>query len=134
MFLNLLGSPRLHTDHGSVDLPDALPGYLLAYLAARGHWVLREELAALLWPQATPAEAQRNVRVNLNRLRSLLRTWGVEHTRGGGGIAEVQAVVEVIGDQLAQWRQRRGRSAPGGLCRCRRLGAPIRRPAARAMA
>ena len=63
---------------GPVDLPDALPGYLLAVLGARGDWVLREELAALFWPEASAQEAQRNLRVNLNRLRAPLKAWGIE--------------------------------------------------------
>lgn len=78
VFLNMLGSPRLRSDRVWVDLPDALPSYLLAYLAARGDWVLREELAALLWPEAALDDAQRNLRVNLNRLRTFLRERGLE--------------------------------------------------------
>ncbi len=76
---HLLGTPRVLGTPGWVELPDALPGYLLACLGARGDWVLREELAALLWPDAGEEEAQRNLRVNLNRLRGLLRDWGLDH-------------------------------------------------------
>lgn len=68
----------MQTDRASFELPDALAGYLLAYLAARGDWVLRDEVAVLLWPKASLDEAQRNLRVNLNRLRTLLRQWGIE--------------------------------------------------------
>lgn len=76
--LFLLGPPRVLSDAGhAFDLPDALPGYLLAYLGARGDWVLREEPAALLWPDAAAEEAQHNLRVNLNRLRTLLKGWGL---------------------------------------------------------
>lgn len=77
--LYLLGPPRVLTDTGAAhELPDALPGYLLAYLGARGDWVARDELAALLWPDAGPEQAQRNLRVNLNRLRGLLKRWGFD--------------------------------------------------------
>ena len=78
--LSLLGPPRVLTRRGPIDLPDALPGYLLAVLGARGDWVLREELSVLLWPEASAAEAQHNLRVNLTRLRPLLLGWGLsEH-------------------------------------------------------
>jgi len=80
--LTLLGPPRLLTGRGPVDVPDSLPGYLLAYLGARSDWVLRDELAALLWPAAAADEAQHNLRVNLNRLRTLLRGWGLEPALG----------------------------------------------------
>lgn len=76
--LTLLGLPRVHTPRGTIALPDALPGYLIACLGERADWVLREELCALLWPDATVEEAQRNLRVNLNRLRAQLRQWELE--------------------------------------------------------
>lgn len=76
--LTLLGSPHLQHGDARIDLPDALPGYLVAYLATRGDWVLREEIAVLLWPEATESEAQNNLRVNLSRLRPHLARWGVE--------------------------------------------------------
>lgn len=77
--LSLLGPPRVLTDSGAAhELPDALPGYLLAYLGARGDWVAREELATLLWPDAPAEQAQHNLRVNLNRLRGLLQSWGID--------------------------------------------------------
>lgn len=78
--LHLLGTPCLRLADADPPrlLPDALPGYLLAYLGARGDWVLREEVAVLLWPEAAEPEAQHNLRVNLNRVRGLLRGWGVE--------------------------------------------------------
>lgn len=78
--LVLPGGPHLQVGDARADLPDKLPGYLVAYLASRGDWVLREELAALPWPQATEAEAQNNLRVNLARLRPRLADWGLhEH-------------------------------------------------------
>src|SRR5262245_49368409 len=76
--LLLLGTPQLVRGEGVHALPDSLPGYLVALLAHRNDWVPREQLATLLWPDATEEEAQRNLRVNLNRLRPHLRTWGIE--------------------------------------------------------
>jgi len=76
--LVLLGSPHLRRAGARFDLPDALPGYLVAYLATRSDWVLREEIAVVLWPEATESEAQNNLRVNLTRLRPHLARWGIE--------------------------------------------------------
>lgn len=76
--LVLLGSPHIQRAGTRFDLPDALPGYLVAYLAARGDWVLREEIAVLLWPEAAESEAQNNLRVNLTRLRPHLARWGID--------------------------------------------------------
>jgi hypothetical protein len=57
--LCLLGPPHLvlASEH-RVELPDTLPGYLIAYLGHQQAWVLRESLSALLWPSAAPAETQ----------------------------------------------------------------------------
>lgn len=63
-------------------LPATVPGALLAYLAAQaggqGAWVERERVVALFWPDRPAAEGQRNLRVNLHRLRELLAGWGCE--------------------------------------------------------
>jgi DNA-binding SARP family transcriptional activator/predicted ATPase len=75
--LRLLTSPRwLPADGAGHDLPDSLPGYLLAYLAYRGDWVAREALAAEFWPTRGEQEALGNLRANLHRVRELLATWG----------------------------------------------------------
>ena len=76
--LHLLGSPQLVRGGDRHSLPDSLPGYLVAYLALRADWVAREQLATLFWPDAAAEEAQHNLRVNLNRLRPQLRSWGIE--------------------------------------------------------
>jgi DNA-binding SARP family transcriptional activator/tetratricopeptide (TPR) repeat protein len=76
--LRLLASPRLEVGDVHFDVPDSAPGYLLAYLAARADWVRREEVATLMWPDAAESAALHNLRVNLNRLRPLLSTCGVD--------------------------------------------------------
>jgi predicted ATPase/DNA-binding SARP family transcriptional activator len=76
--LRLLGSAQVQRGAQWLHLPDALPGYLVAFLATRGDWVLRDELAALLWPNAGQTEAQNNLRVNLTRLRPHLARWGLD--------------------------------------------------------
>lgn len=74
--LQLCGRAQLRCGALTVDLPDAVPGYLLACLGARGDWMLRDELTALFWPEAAPLDGQRSLRVNLNRLRDRLAHWG----------------------------------------------------------
>lgn len=76
--LLLMGTPQVRHGETTYPLPDSLPGYLVAYLAYRADWVPREQLATLCWPDATEEDAQHNLRVNLNRLRPHLRTWGIE--------------------------------------------------------
>jgi DNA-binding SARP family transcriptional activator len=60
----------------SVDLPDALPGYLLAYLALRADWVGRDALVGLFWPERSDRDALHNLRANLHRVRTLLAACG----------------------------------------------------------
>ncbi len=79
--LRLLGQAQLQRAELQVDLPDAAAGYLLALRGLRGDWVSREELAALLWPQASAQDGQRNLRVNFNRLRERLQTRGAAAAR-----------------------------------------------------
>ncbi len=75
--LHLLGpSPAWRTSDQVHALPNTLPGWTIAFLAADGDWVARERMMALLWPEAASAEAQHNLRVNLHRARSLLAEWG----------------------------------------------------------
>ncbi len=75
--LNLLGAPHWSgAARERRDVPDNLPGYLVAYLAYRGDWVSREALAGLFWPERAEDEAQHNLRANLHRVRSLLAGWG----------------------------------------------------------
>lgn len=66
--LRLFGLPTLDTGERPVVLPFERRSQLLVYLAARGSWVARPELAALLWPELSPALANANLRKALFRL------------------------------------------------------------------
>jgi predicted ATPase/DNA-binding SARP family transcriptional activator len=76
--LHLLGTPQWRTDERSHPLPNTLPGWTLAFLALQGDWVSRERLIVMLWPDATAADAQHNLRVDLHRARAVLASWGIE--------------------------------------------------------
>ncbi|NRF69610.1 AAA family ATPase [Aquincola sp. S2] len=77
--LRLLQSPSWQTDGAeAVLLPCTLPSALAIHLAAQRGWVERERAACLFWPDRPPAEALHNLRVNLHRLRTQLRGWGLE--------------------------------------------------------
>jgi DNA-binding SARP family transcriptional activator/tetratricopeptide (TPR) repeat protein len=107
LLLQLFGSPGLMA--GGVrrhDLPDSLPGYLTAHLAWRGDWLSRESLAGLLWPERADADAQRNLRVNLHRMRSLLQVLGLE----SGFDADRRRVRLRVATDVAAFRQALGRA------------------------
>lgn len=105
--LQLFGAPglvsrgvRLH------ELPDSLPGYLTAYLAWRADWLSRESLAGLLWPERSDADAQRNLRVNLHRVRSALQLLGLDH----GFEADRRRVRLRVATDVAAFRAALGRA------------------------
>ena len=105
--LQLFGAPglvsrgvRLH------DLPDSLPGYLTAYLAWRADWLGRESLASLLWPERADADAQRNLRVNLHRVRGVLQSLGLAH----GFEADRRRVRLCVATDVAAFRAALGRA------------------------
>jgi predicted ATPase/DNA-binding SARP family transcriptional activator len=76
--LRLLQSPQWSTDDTRQDLPATLPGGIIVFLALHADWASRERLQTLLWPDASAAEAQHSLRVNLHRVRRLLAQWGCE--------------------------------------------------------
>ena len=105
--LNLLGAPHWSCAvHARRDVPDNLPGYLVAYLAYRGDWVSREALAGLFWPERAEDEAQHNLRANLHRVRTLLATWG----QGEALQAERRRVRIAVPTDVAAYRAALGRA------------------------
>lgn len=70
--LHLFGTARWVAASLTVELPDSLPSYLLAYLAYRADWVGRDTLIGLFWPNRLESEALHNLRTNLHRTRTLL--------------------------------------------------------------
>lgn len=69
--VRLLGAPELVTDGGTVSPRATKVTALLYHLAARGGWVEREELAALLWADETEDVARANLRKVVHRARLL---------------------------------------------------------------
>ena len=74
-----VGTPRPGThDGGAHDggilLPPGLAAYLAAFLAIRADWVARDELVALLWPDAEPRRARHNLSQLLYAVRR--SDWG----------------------------------------------------------
>lgn len=99
--LYLLDTPHWHTAQRSAALPQTLPGWTVAFLAAHGGWVTREHLYALLWPDAATSEAQHNLRVNLYRVRALPGGWGAQ----AAFVAERKRVRLQLPTDLALLRQ-----------------------------
>jgi DNA-binding SARP family transcriptional activator/predicted ATPase len=75
--LKLLQTPVWSSGVGQHDLPDTVPGWLVAFLALQADWVSRDRAATVFWPEAGNAEALNNLRANLHRARQLLGTWSV---------------------------------------------------------
>ncbi len=76
--LVLLDVPHLQHAGRRLDLPNNVPGHLLAYLGLAGDWVTREALAALFWADRPEPDAQHNLRVNLHRMKKQLEAWGLD--------------------------------------------------------
>ena len=77
-WLQLIGPARVHTPAAPPrDLPDTLPGLLLAYLGTQTDGVDRDALATLFWDGEAPAQALRALRVTLSRLQAQLGQWGL---------------------------------------------------------
>ncbi|HEU0198799.1 MAG TPA: hypothetical protein VFR86_00025 [Burkholderiaceae bacterium] len=77
MLLRLLDTPHWEIGEVRFDLPHTLVGWLAAYLALQGDWVGRERIGIVLWPEDVGEQALHNLRVNLHRLRQLLKAQGV---------------------------------------------------------
>lgn len=71
MKLQLLGSPRVRFGSQWSELPLSRPMLLVFYLASKGIWVSREELAFFFRPDADEATARHYVRKMLSEVRHL---------------------------------------------------------------
>ena len=75
--LHLLDTPHWRRGESHWDLPNTLPGWTIAFLSVQHDWITRERLCTLIWPDASAAEAQHSLRVNLYRVRAVLTGGGV---------------------------------------------------------
>jgi DNA-binding SARP family transcriptional activator len=114
--LVLLDVPHLRRGTQRLDLPNNLPGHLIAYLALAGDWVTREALAAVFWPDRVQADAQHNLRVNLHRTKKQLDEWQL----GASLHVEQRRVRLALDTDVARLRQAAGAgdfAAALNLCR-----------------
>ena len=77
--LRLLGSPHLEVAGRRHDLPNNVPGFLVAWLAVRGDWAERDAIALVFWPDMAQAQSLHNLRANLHRLKAWLDGHGLGH-------------------------------------------------------
>ena len=71
--LRLFGLPSLEFDHKLQALPLNTPTSLLFYLAVKGDWISRSELAFLYKPDETETDALRYLRLQIHRAQQY--TW-----------------------------------------------------------
>lgn len=69
MLLRVLDVPQVEVGGVTLDLPPFKPHLLLIRLAVEGHWMAREPLAALFWPDDGEGDARHNLRLLLARIR-----------------------------------------------------------------
>ncbi len=73
--LKLLGVPKVDLKSRTSDLPLDKPTSLLYYLAQRGDWVNRSELAFLYRPDSPQKIALSNIRLYIHRANYGDKTW-----------------------------------------------------------
>lgn len=81
VFVRLLGRPEVRWADGNDDLLAGMPKRMLAYLAARGGDVGRDEVAALLWPRHELERRRGNLRRLLGRAKELPYAASLEANR-----------------------------------------------------
>lgn len=125
--LKLLQTPVWSSGVGQHDVPDTVPGWLVAFLALHADWLSRDKAATVFWPEAGNAEALNNLRANLHRARQLLGTWSVDdklqserrrvHLRLPTDVAQLRAAIArrewPLVQSLYQHRLLEGLSFPG---------------------
>ena len=77
-FLHLLGHPYADLTGTRAELPTTKPTCLLLYLACRGDWASRDELAELFRPEADEATARHGLRLLLSRAKQFSWAQGLE--------------------------------------------------------
>ncbi len=70
-YVQLLGAAKAHLDSENIPFLADKRYLLLAYLAYKGDWVSREQLAYLFWPETSTQAARKNFRHLLQRTRAL---------------------------------------------------------------
>ena len=70
-YAKLMGTPKAHLGSGVFPFSDDKRYQLLAYLAYKGDWISREQLAYLFWPEVETSTARKNLRHLLQRVRGL---------------------------------------------------------------
>lgn len=96
-YLQLLGAPRARVGDTWHDLPASKPALLLVYLACRGTWLDRSELAHAVRPEASEATARHNLRLLLHRARKLPWAEGVE--------VEAQRIRWLVDSDVREFRE-----------------------------
>ncbi len=76
--LRLLGTPLALTGAQELALPSSKPVCLLYYLAVRGEWVTRDELALVFWPDSDEGSARHALRQLVYRVRGIAWADGLE--------------------------------------------------------
>lgn len=101
--LCLLKTPAwIPADGPARALPATVPAALLIVLATSSTGLPRERLAALFWPDASPPDALRQLRVNLHRTRTLLRDWGMdERLRAEGQLVHLDLPTDLAAPTAA---------------------------------
>jgi DNA-binding SARP family transcriptional activator len=76
--LRLLGSPHVLTEDKRLDLTPQKPILFLLYLAIKHDWVTRDELGVVFYPEDDEASARHNLRVLINRAKTVTWSEGLE--------------------------------------------------------
>jgi predicted ATPase/DNA-binding SARP family transcriptional activator len=101
--LFLFGSPSVDDDGETLALPFERRNQVLVFLALKGAWVGRAELAAMLWPEQETKLAYTNLRKTLFRLQSFAWARAIE-VQGSALRFEVETDVAAFESALREER------------------------------
>ena len=112
--VNLFGAPQVERDGDPLAISRRKVLALLAFLACTGRAHSRDELLALLWPEADPTDARANLRRDLSRLKKWLAGTGLEISRAQVRLAVKDQLWVDVNEFDARLEQVRiARSPPG---------------------